>query len=58
MENNDQSAFIARLNNISSAQSTLKASITMMIVMKFGKTQVGITATLETYNFGKVQFWK
>ena len=26
--------------------------------MKLGKKQVGKTATLETYNFGKVQFWK
>ena len=25
---------------------------------KFGQAQVGKTVTLETYNFGKVQFWK
>ena len=28
------------------------------IVTKLGKMQVGKTATMETYNFGKVQFWK
>ena len=54
LENNDQSAFIARLNNISGGAPYGAA----MIVMKFGKTQAGKTATLETCNFGKVQFWK
>ena len=61
LENIDQSTFIARLNNISrgggegGGGAPYRAA---MIVIKFGKMQVGKTATLETYNFRKVQFWK
>ena len=62
LENNDKSAFIARLNiSVGRGGGGGRSSIiptVRSIVTKLGKMQVGKTATLETYNFGKVQFWK
>ena len=58
LENNDQSAFIARINICCGGGGGTIIPTVLSILTKFGKTQVGKTATLETYNFGKVQFWK
>ena len=62
LENNDQSAFIARLNNISGGGGGAPYGAAM-IVMKFGKTQVGKLQlwkliTLEKFNSGNDCFCK
>ena len=68
LENTDKSAFITRLSisvgkgggggGVGGGRRSSIIPTVRSIVTKLGKMQVGKTATLETYNFGKVQFWK